>query len=361
MNVLVLAHRYPDFLLDGIVHGLVALLGESHVAVHPPKDRYHDEPGEDASAPMLHLRLPRREPAKIAELLAGADGVVLGLPAPEVVPAARAVLARASRPPVAFVDGADDPFVRGAVETCDVYFKREVPLRRPLLALGMPLRRRFHARRYRESWTEPLARQVRIASTRDRNLVPLPFGLIDTGLAPAPEKDYDVAFLGAPTSPARADLLRDLDRLAREGYRVAAPGAAGERLSWTDYLDVLARSRIGIAVRGAGWDTYRYWEVPSAGALLLSERPRIAIPRNFVDGQEAVFAAPAALADTARRLLAAGTTEIAARGRAALLDRHTSVNRAQTVLEHLERSQRRRARAAARAAAGRAAGRAAAS
>jgi hypothetical protein len=358
MKVLVLAHRYPDFLLDGVVHGLVALLGTDNVVVYPPKERYHEEPAETAWAPMLYLRLPRREEAELEDLVADADGVVLGLPAPEVRAAARSVLARPARPPVAFVDGADDPFVRGAIAHVDVYFKRELPLRPPLLTLGMPLRRRYHALRYRDAWQEPLARQVRIASARDRDLVPLPFGLIDTGFAPAGEREYDVAFLGGPTSDGRADLLRDLEALAREGYRVAVPGAGGARLSWREYMEVLARSRIGIAVRGAGWDTYRYWEVPSAGALLLSERPGIPIPRNFVDGVEAVFAPPGELIATARRLLGSGLDEIAARGRTALLERHTSVNRARTVLDHLDRARRRRARAAARAAGGRAAGRA---
>jgi len=40
---------------------------------------------------------------------------------------------------------------------------------------------------------------------------------------------------------------------------------------------------------GAGWDTLRYWEVPALGRFMISQKPRIAIPHNFKEGQEVVF------------------------------------------------------------------------
>jgi spore maturation protein CgeB len=111
----------------------------------------------------------------------------------------------------------------------------------------------------------------------------------------------------------------------------------GERLDWRTYMAVLASSRIGISVRGGGFDTFRYWEVPAAGALLLSERPQIVIPGNFVDGREAVFAPVDELVARIPALLEGDTEAIAARGRERLAAAHTSVNRAQTVLDAIAR------------------------
>ena len=101
-------------------------------------------------------------------------------------------------------------------------------------------------------------------------------------------------------------------------------------------MRVLSSSRIAISVRGDGFDTYRYWEIPYAGAMLLSETPRTVIPDNFVDGAEAVFAEPKQLAAEARRLLESdGVESIAAAGRAKLMDKHLSRHRAEVVLERL--------------------------
>ena len=48
----------------------------------------------------------------------------------------------------------------------------------------------------------------------------------------------------------------------------SAPESA---LPWADYMRLLSRSKIGVSVRGLGYDTYRYWEIPYAGALLLEQ------------------------------------------------------------------------------------------
>jgi hypothetical protein len=125
-----------------------------------------------------------------------------------------------------------------------------------------------------------------------------------------------------------------LERLRAEGIRVRML-AEGERLGWSEYMDVLASSRIGVSVRGGGYDTYRYWEVPAAGAMLLAETPRIVIPGNFVGGREAVFAPVEALVARIPALLAGETERIAAAGRERLAAAHTSIHRAKTVLDAL--------------------------
>src|SRR5439155_19252886 len=97
-------------------------------------------------------------------------------------------------------------------------------------------------------------------------------------------------------------------------------------------------SRICFSLHGLGYDTYRYWEIPYTGSLLLSEPSRTVIGDNFTDRREAVFAAPTHLVETARQLLEQPieTEQIAAAGRAKLLQFHTSIQRAQIVAERLE-------------------------
>jgi hypothetical protein len=163
--------------------------------------------------------------------------------------------------------------------------------------------------------------------------VPLPFGIVDTGFEPSGEKNVDVAFLASPTSPERAGVVAELRELERDGVVVQVATAAN--LPWSDYIELLSRSRIALSVRGLGYDTYRYWEIPYAGALLLSEPPRTVIPGNFVDGREAVFAPRESLGQRARELLGQETRAIAEAGRRKLLEQHTSVHRAQTVLDQL--------------------------
>ena len=101
-------------------------------------------------------------------------------------------------------------------------------------------------------------------------------------------------------------------------------------------MRLLGSSRICLNVRGFGYDTFRYWEIPYAGSLLLSEPPRTVIPNNFVDGVEAVFGPASKLDRIAKRLLEGDTETIAEAGRRKLLEFHTSTARAQVVLDHLE-------------------------
>src|SRR5262249_42067209 len=151
----------------------------------------------------------------------------------------------------------------------------------------------------------------------------------------------DVTFLGAATDPLRGRVVEELRALKREGYDILIPDdplsendryRLETRLTWSSYMQALSASRIAVSVRGDGFDTYRYWEIPYAGAMLLSETPQTVIPDNFVNGVEAVFAEPGRLCDEARRLLESQATEpIAAAGRAKLMSAHLSRHRAEVV------------------------------
>ena len=329
MRLLFLAGRDPDYLQDALYHGLVTLLGADNVLEYPENARYHGGAPADPRVPMLSFDFPRASTPDLRELVTWADAIVIASLRDAVVDDVRRTLEFRGSTPTVFVDGEDDPYVRAIASRVDLYFKRETLRRSLRLRARMPLRRLYHRRRYPERWREPLRREIAVATAR--SVVPLPFGIVDTGFEPSGERDIDVAFLASPTSPERARVAEALRALEREGAVVQS--ATGASLPWTEYLELLARSRIAVSVRGLGHDTYRYWEIPYAGALLLSEPPQIVIPDNFVDGQEAVFAPVGEIVERARELLSRDTRAIAEAGRRKLLARHTTVQRAQTVLD----------------------------
>ncbi len=333
MRLLFLAGREPDYLQDALYHGLVTLLGADNVVEYPENARYHGGGPVDPQVPMLSFDFPRATTPGLRELVTQADAIVIASLRDDVVDDVRRVLELRGSTPTAFVDGEDHPYVRGIADQVDVYFKRETLRRSIRLRARMPLRRVYHRRRYSESWSDPLRREIAVATAGSRAVVPLPFAIIETGFEPSGERDVDVAFLASPTSPERAGVAAGLRELERDGAVVQSATAAS--LSWPDYMQLLARSKIAVSVRGLGYDTYRYWEIPYAGALLLSETPQIVIPGNFVDGREAVFAPIDKLAERARDLLSRDTSAIAAAGRQKLLAQHTSVQRAQTVLDRM--------------------------
>lgn len=331
MRLVYLANPVDDYLQDVVYHGLVQILGAENVIEFPRVDRYHLPAPADAIRPQLWFDFPDPPRPSFGDAIANADAVVIGSLRADVRDAVQEVLRLDRRPPVVFIDGEDDSDVLAVLTQVDLYFKREI-----LLA---GVRNRFWEMRRRrrdhraKKLDDPLAVSIGVAWAGDRRLRPLPLGWVGT-LPERREETFDVAFLSATTSAERAVVRAQLERLAAEGYRVRLL-ERGERLDWWSYMEILARSRIGISVRGLGHDTFRYWEVPAAGALLLAEKPRTVIPENFVEGKEAVFAPVERLVSLVPELLRTDIGAIAQAGRGRLLESHTSVHRARTVLDAL--------------------------
>lgn len=166
-----------------------------------------------------------------------------------------------------------------------------------------------------------------------KNLFPLPLAVPPRVMLPSEvERDIKVSFVARPTVELRAwcaELLR------RQGYSVyLGVDMPREQFCW-----ILNRSKIAVSLRGAAWDTFRYWEIPYHGAVLLSERLPILIPDNFVDGESAVFfSSPGEMLDKAEALLAdpPRLTRIADNGRRLSREKHTAVARARYVLEKMD-------------------------
>jgi Glycosyl transferases group 1 len=336
MRVAFLANPEQDYLQDVVFHGLASVLGPEHVVDIPPLDRYHSPPWAERPHPFAQFDFaePERAPT-LRDELAQADAVVIGSLRSGIRALVDEVLATKPRPPVAFVDGEDDWFVRGIRPHVELYFKREIVLRDGASRSREALRRTHRLLRKPFELRDPLADPKSVARAGDCRLLPLLFGWV----GPLPQQrppQYDVTFLAAPANPIRARLRDELARLRAEGVRVRLL-EEGERLTWSEYIHVLAQSRIGVSVRGAGYDTYRYWEIPACGALLLAETPRIVVPGNFVDGAEAVFASSDRLAPRVRELLSSDrSASIARRGRERLEAAHLSLHRGRAVLDALD-------------------------
>jgi hypothetical protein len=356
MKILFLANEIPDFHQDMVCHGLAEVLGTGNVLVHPRIERYHGPPPDDLKTnAMSYPNLPPGPDATLEELATEADAVVVGCLRGSALAGLRSIVGLRVDKPRAALDGLDDPYVRGAVRSVDLYFKRETLVHTARLRIRFPARRLYYAVRPHDMWSDELRKQVAVARLGVPKLVPLPFGVVPTPFSEAPERTHDVTFLAAATDPLRTRMVEELRRMRDEGYDVLIPNDPLDehdryrfdtRLTWGEYMHALSSSRIAVSVRGDGFDTYRYWEIPYAGALLLSETPRTVIPDNFANGVEAVFAEPERLCDEARRLLDSQATEpIAAAGRAKLTSAHLSRHRAEVVLERLTSVRRPPARA----------------
>lgn len=284
MKVGVISRGSPDYLIDIVTDGLIRLLGRQSVSVD-----YNIRHEVNSSGPYQHLcrGLNGPEPFPIEE----ADVLVASRRSMEAL---RRWIKQTGKGKVALIDGEDhDQIDVAAAGLVSVYFKREY----------------FHFRPY------------------PPNVRPLSFGAIPEEVPHHTVVDRKVFYSWHDTHPFRKEIAGVLSSM---GF----PPAPNE--DKRDYNKRLARSLVGVSVRGNGWDTYRYWEIPYFGAALLAQRSPQVINGDFMEGVEAVYFSDA---DELRRLLKTmldspeNTEAIGRAGRKAVLAKHLSRHRAQQVLE----------------------------
>lgn len=284
MKAAVISNGSPDYLVDIVTDGLIRLLGRDMVHL-----RYNQTSTADSNRSQLMNGFGGQNKTDILE----ANILVASVRTNPEDLAAWTKETCGGR--VAIVDGEDDPVIRMPhYRVASLYFKREF-----LPGAGYP----------------PLVR-------------PLPFAAIPEERPEVLGRDIPVTFSVGITSPIRIEILKAL-----QGMTVKADTVMRTK---KEYNLILSRSAIGISARGAGWDTYRYWETAYFGCALLSQRMAISIPGNFVDGTEAIFfddvgdfkkKLEGLLSDPARAIA------IGKASRNACVDRHLSIHRAKTVLE----------------------------
>jgi hypothetical protein len=296
-TVLFITSPKIDFLQDIIHEGLDELLGPERVICYPYKDysrfQYNLYP-ESAQ------KRPHRMPVgrlRLLETRDSVDAVVVGSIRGQAVETWAELQDEFTHCPVAILHGEerDDPWPDGIRYThrfkMDLLPEQSEPDLFPL----------------------PLAAPARVMLPED-----LP-------------RDIDVSFVARSTQGIRRQCA---EALSREGFLVLMDAdLPREQFCW-----ILNRSKIAVSTSGAAHDTFRYWEIPYHGALLLSQRLPILIPDNFVDGRSAVFFdTPEEMTARIHELLADPDrlAEIAANGRRLSHEKHTAKARARYMLERM--------------------------
>jgi hypothetical protein len=127
------------------------------------------------------------------------------------------------------------------------------------------------------------------------NVAPLPFAVPSKKIPPIDfselDRKYQVTFWAVESDPVRTQALK----LIEDHFDCRSNGTTRNQTfkkykrKGDFYLEELARSRVILNFRGVGWDTLRYWEVFGLSRFLISQRPQIDIPDNFIHGEEIIF------------------------------------------------------------------------
>lgn len=284
MKVGVISKGSPDYLIDIVTDGLIRLLGRQGVSLD-----YTNRGGWGGQ--YIHLLQGFHGPEPYA--IYDADILIASTRSAD---SAQEWMKRTGRKKVAIIDGEDFHMLHAMHTAVPLYFKREY-----LRSIKFP-----------------------------DNVIPFPFAAIPEHLPSAVDIANEVFYRGHPTHHFRREIVAMLESM---GIKVPT-----DRIEKEEYNKQLMASLVGVSVRGNGWDTYRYWEIPYFGAALLSQRLEIIIPNDFADGQEAVFYNNAEDFKFKLRGMLENqekTFEIAKAGRLAAMSRHLSTHRARTVLEAL--------------------------
>jgi len=165
------------------------------------------------------------------------------------------------------------------------------------------------------------------------NVVPLSFSIPSKWVAGRSAKFLDFVFAGQMYGRRNA-FLRVVRDAIDSPHSIISPGGLDSGQYWA----MLDSTKIGISLRGAGWDCVRHWEILSRrGCLLMLEgdpRVRMSDP-PLVDGEHcAIFRRPKELVEKLRYYLDNDRERrrVARNGRAFAFRHHSSVARAKYVL-----------------------------
>ena len=304
MNILMLCHRYPNYVPDLLLHGLRKIF-DSAVVDYPRKDVLYDGL---LGQPFL---------SKIPDLMSN-DSNVDRTDIKEkmmrgffdiVICDIRAFSdwehdLYANVCPLAIVDGEDTPaFIKPGNY---IILRRETDGK----DFSVPL---------------PMALPVEIMNWIDR-------------YANVP-KTNSIGFLGSRNKDMldRNTMLEELVRMFPDAL-INSWNLDGKWQGRDSYYKALQGCKVVLTLPGAGYDTFRYWENAACNAAHLAKRMPLLIPNDYLDGREIIrFSSIKELAYEIERLLGDDSEwrEIAARARTLLLAHHTTERRAQTTIERL--------------------------
>lgn len=325
MKLLYLNSGTNDYLQDLLYSGLVKVLGTKSVYDEPLnplfhfyKKKYPQNLGYSRSFSALFR-------GGIPELK-NFDAVILASCKPQVVEAYLKILPRiSSSTPVVFIDGGDEAEVGGDfVRTGARLSFSQLEKVRPF---DLIFKREYLSQHQSDARIKPLPMCM--------NLDRLPKNKKF-------EKKYDVSFWAVESDPIRTQaltLLQDHFDCRNNGTTTQQTFRKYARKGLF-YLEELARCKIVLNLRGAGWDTLRYWECPAMGAFMVTQKPAITIPNDFVNNVHVVHCKEdlSDLLDICRYYLqhADQRETMAQKAQLHLQQFHTDVHRAETVIQHIQ-------------------------
>jgi hypothetical protein len=312
-TVAVVSGGSPDYLIDIVADGMVRLLGHENVYIKYAWSR----PGaaEDTKFSFLYAATKDHQ-NQIT--LADCQALVASVRVPGKY---IDEYTRTTGGAVAILDGEDmGELKQEYLSFGDLYFKREYfrNERYPVRLVDMPRVRRFSPAYYKR-----YPKKVRNLSL---GIVPFPDEISEANV----RKTGAAFFAGNVTSKVRRQLK---DMMTASGYTYLA-----NILTIEEYIREVRKHWICIAPRGSGWDTYRYWEIPYLGSVLLCENHPLKFDDDFVHGKSCLRFSTieeARLLIDEYLLRKDELSRIADEGQRLVMERHLSVHRAAKVLEAL--------------------------
>lgn len=311
MKILYLTPFGYDYLPDQLYTGLCKLLGVDSVIDYPWKPEYHDPSCRIPSIPQNSARPYEFE--EVCSLIEEhkIDLVVLTAQRRGTVETLESFSNKCSLPPLVLVDSSDSASMHTALFNQfqpGIYFKRE-----------------YHGRDYTGAINH-WGKWKQFGSDEElfRRTYPLQMSaVLETMPVPSDQpRPIDISFNGFVSHRHRikaVNMLRGISDITFQGgvyadTKTRMSKLAGtvcgslwakiqgdpyvtdkdcqRKLSYQEHFRLLQRSKLGLSMRGSGFDTVRYWEIPALKTLLISERPSIYIPNNFEHGKHAIFCKP---------------------------------------------------------------------
>jgi Flp pilus assembly protein TadD len=188
----------------------------------------------------------------------------------------------------------------------------------------------------------------------DDRAVPLPMALPEEIFArisahDAEPKRYPIGFVGSAggATSARRAVVSELVRAVPDGLwlvsDIASPDnpVPAQRLGREAYYRAMQSCQMVLSLRGAGWDTFRFWEHAACHAVHVAEAMPLTIPDAFQPSRQLLeFRTPHELLHHVEALRAGrlDTAALRAAGREHLRCHHLTTHRAQYFIDRLKRA-----------------------
>lgn len=216
------------------------------------------------------------------------DYIIFGSTRAEVLPLLSRTIKEASDRTL-IIDGEDDPFVRLIFKYVKTYFKREKLDKTYSSFSGINRKNTSSAFTSFSKGLKnlPLITPIpQIRSVRER-IKSLNMTVIEHQYKNCNDLDIDVSLVASPTNKMRLTYAKALQNIAkRNGLKIYLNNGDMHPI---DYQNIILHSKLVVSLPGAGYDTFRYWEVPYYERCLVSYRLPIVIENNFTDFESALF------------------------------------------------------------------------